>query len=180
MLKKIFRIDWIIIVVIIVLVILLRLPSLNEPFENDSGAIAYHGRLILNGEPLYGTHHTGHHLPAAYYTYALAFFILGDSTWSIKFLLIPWTIATALLIYMIGKRLENKMIGLLSAIVFVFLSSHVFLEGTAARAELFANMPITADTASQTRLLLLSACPTCHLTRAKTASKLNSPVARST
>lgn len=141
--KRIYN-NWLIIFGIILLVSFLRLPSLDEPFENDSGAIAYHGRLILDQEPLYGTHHTGHHLPAAYYTYALAFFILGDSTWSIKFLLIPWTIATALLIYMIGKRLENKMIGLLSAIFFAFLSSNVFLGGTAARAELFANLPITA------------------------------------
>ena len=36
------------------------------------------------------------------------------------------------------------MIGLLSAIFFAFLSSHVFLEATSARTETFANLPITA------------------------------------
>ena len=127
-----------------ILIALLRLPSLYEPLEGVSGAIAYHARLILNGEPLYGSHHPSHHLPAAFYTYALAFFLMGDNPLSIKFLLIPWTIATALLIYMIGKRLEKKMTGLLSAIFYAILSSHVYLEGTVARREILANLPITA------------------------------------
>ena len=49
---------------VLLLAILLRIPSLDMLIDNDGGARAYHARLILAGEPLYGTHHTGHHMPA--------------------------------------------------------------------------------------------------------------------
>ncbi|MCZ7666108.1 MAG: hypothetical protein M5U34_02115 [Chloroflexi bacterium] len=35
-------------------------------FENDSGDHAYHARLILRGEPLYGDHHPDHHMPGVF------------------------------------------------------------------------------------------------------------------
>ena len=91
--KKIFQNrEWIILLALSLLVTLLRLPSLEQPFDNDSGANAYHARLIVGGEPLYGTHHPAHHMPAVYYVYALVFLLLGDSTWAVKLFLIPWTI----------------------------------------------------------------------------------------
>jgi len=89
-------------VALALLVILLRTPSLEQPFHNDCGAIAYHARLILRGEPLYGTHHPAHHTPAVYYAYALAFLLLGDSVLAVKLLLVVWIYATAYLMFRLG------------------------------------------------------------------------------
>jgi hypothetical protein len=97
--------EWLIIIGLSLLVILLRLPSLDHPFDNDSAANAYHARLIVQGEPLYGLHHPAHHLPGVYYTYALAFSLLGDNVWAVKFLLLGWTIATVYLLYRLGSLL---------------------------------------------------------------------------
>ena len=123
------------------LVILLRFPALEQPFDNDSAAIAYHARLIARGEPLYGTHHPAHHLPATYYTYALAFRLFGDSVWAVKFLLIPWTIATVYLLYRLGVLFADRETGVLAAVFYALLSSHVFLFGSTAEIEMFANLP---------------------------------------
>lgn len=126
---------------IVLLTVILRLPSVEQPFDNDSGANAYHARLIARGEPLYGTHHPIHHMPAVYYTYVLAFRLLGDSAASVKLLLIPWTAATAYILYRLGFLLTDRPTGVLAAVLFAFLSSHVDLWGSTAEIELFANLP---------------------------------------
>jgi len=136
--------DWLIFLWIVCIVILLRLPSVLEPLDNDSGAIAYHARLISRGEPLYGSHHTGHHMPGAYYTYVLSFLLFGDTAMAPKWLLIPWTMLTAWILYWIGTRFSNRVAGLLGALFFSVLSAHMHLKGMTAEPELFANLPITA------------------------------------
>jgi 4-amino-4-deoxy-L-arabinose transferase-like glycosyltransferase len=123
------------------LVVLLRLPSLEHPFDNDSAANAYHARLILRGEPLYSTHHPAHHMPAIYYTYALAFFLFGDNLWAVKFLLMLWTIVTVYLLYRLGALLIGWLTGMLAAAFYAILSSHVWMWGNSAQIELFANLP---------------------------------------
>jgi hypothetical protein len=123
------------------LVILLRLPSLELPFENDSGANAYHARLILRGEPLYGTHHPSHHLPAVYYTYALAFLLFGDSLGAVKLLLLVWNIAATYLLYRLGALLWNRATGGLAAVFYAILMSSMWMYGASAEIELFANLP---------------------------------------
>ena len=132
---------WALFLAVCLLAILLRWPSLEQPFDNDGGARAYHARLILAGEPLYSTHHTGHHLPGIYYTYALALTLFGDSGWSVKFLLILWTIPTLYCLYRLGLLLVNSATGLLAALFYAVLSAHVWLWGQTAETELFANLP---------------------------------------
>jgi 4-amino-4-deoxy-L-arabinose transferase-like glycosyltransferase len=150
--KRVQHQDWVTVVVLSLLVILLRLPSLEQPFDNDSGAIAYHARLIVRGEPLYGAHHPAHHLPAVYYTYALAFLLFGDSVWSVKFLLIPWIIAAVCLLYCLGALLIDRAVGLLAAVFYAILSSGIWLSGNTAEIELFANLPRIAAVLVMMRL----------------------------
>lgn len=133
--------EWIIVVALSLLVTLLRLPSLEQPFDNDSGANAYHARLIVRGEPLYSTHHPAHHMPAVYYAYALAFLLFGDSVWAVKFLLILWTIVTVYLLYRLGVLMRDRATGALAAVFYSILTSHVHMAGTTAEIELFANLP---------------------------------------
>lgn len=132
---------WLALLGVIVLAMLLRWPSLEQPIDNDGGARAYHARLILNGEPLYSSHHTGHHLPAIYYTYALAMALFGESSWAIKFFLILWTIPTIYVLYRLGLLLLSRSAALLAAVFYAVMSAQVQMWGLTAETELFANLP---------------------------------------
>jgi hypothetical protein len=121
------------------LVIFLRLPSLELPFDNDNGVDAYHARLILGGEPLYGTHHPAHHLPGIYYTHVMAFLLFGDSLWAVKLFLMLWVIISLYLLYGLGLLLKDGVVGLLAGLFYAILSSHLLLLGQNAPLELFAN-----------------------------------------
>ncbi len=128
---------------LLILVILVRLPTLFLPIDNDTGATAYHARLILNGEPLYGTHHPAHHLPGIFYTYAAIFAILGDRPSSLQLVLMVWVWINAILILKIGKTISSTFGGILSAIFFIFITSMTNIMGDTAEIELFANLPLT-------------------------------------
>lgn len=136
-----FQKTWMVIVLLCFIAILFRLPSLDQPIDNDGGARAYHARLILDGEPLYSTHHTGHHLPGIYYTYAAAMWLFGDSNFAIKLFLLLWTIPTIALLYLLGTRLMRKEAAFLAAVFYAMLSSQVHMWGLTAETELFANLP---------------------------------------
>lgn len=126
---------------VFLIAIVLRLPALEMPIDNDGGARAYHARLILAGEPLYGTHHTGHHLPAIYYTYAFAMTVFGDSAWAIQFFLLLWTLPTIYFLYRLALELtEDWGTAVLAALFYAILSAHLQLWGQTAETELFANL----------------------------------------
>lgn len=131
---------WLWLLGVFLIAILLRLPALEMPIDNDGGARAYHARLILAGEPLYGSHHTGHHLPAIYYTYALAMSLVGDSAWAIQFFLLLWTLPTVYFLYRLAFELtEDWGTAVLAALFYAILSAHLQLWGQTAETELFAN-----------------------------------------
>jgi 4-amino-4-deoxy-L-arabinose transferase-like glycosyltransferase len=119
----------------------LRLPSLDQPLDNNGAANAYHARLILQREPLYSSHHPAHHMPAIYYLYALSFVLFGDEAASPKLLLIPWTAVTAYLLYLLGRVVMTRSAGFLAALFYILLTSHIWLYGTSAQRELFAPLP---------------------------------------
>ena len=135
------RSEWGIAAALILLVLLLRAPSFYVPFENDSGDHAYHGRLILRGEPLYGEHHPDHHMPGVFYTYALAFAVFGESVAAIKGVLLVWIMATVYLIYRLGRRMANRRVGLLAALGAALLFATWELSAFSARTELFVVLP---------------------------------------
>ncbi len=139
---KLFQIrEWLMVALLLLLVVLLRLPSLEHPFDNDSAANAYHARLIARGEPLYGSHHPAHHMPAVYYTYALAFLLFGDSLGAVKFLLMLWIIATVYLLYRLGALVMDRAAGVLAAVFYAILTAQLWMWGNSAEIEQFANLP---------------------------------------
>jgi 4-amino-4-deoxy-L-arabinose transferase-like glycosyltransferase len=134
---RIKRQELLIALLLLLWVIFLRLPTFGRPFENDSGAIAYHARLIAQGEPLYGIHHPAHHMPGAYYTYALAFRLFGDTSDSVRLILLLWTAATVFLVYQLGRLVMDRKAGLLTAGLAALLFSHIGLSGLNAKIESF-------------------------------------------
>lgn len=143
--------QWVVALLLMFFVTFLRLPTFGRPFENDSGATAYHARLIVNGEPLYGTHHPAHHMPGIYYTYALAFKLFGDSPSSVRFVLLLSTALAVFLVYRLGLLLMDHKSGLLAAALAAILFSHIGLSGLNAKIESFVLLPHIA-----TVLLLLT------------------------
>ena len=136
-----FNKQWLWLLGVLLIAILLRVPALDMLIDNDGGARAYHARLILAGEPLYGTHHTGHHLPAIYYTYATAMALFGDSAWAIQFFLLLWTIPTVYFLYRLALELtDDGGTAVLAALFYAILSAHLQLWGQTAETELFANL----------------------------------------
>lgn len=148
---------------LLILVVIVRLPSVKIPFDNDSGAVAYSARLITQGEPLYGSHHTGHHLPAAYYTYAAVFAVFGDKSEGIKIFLIGWVWINALFVYSIGNQLSNRLAGVLAAVFFVLVTSISMLSGDSGEIELFANLPLTVVCWLSIRTIKKSQKPATYL-----------------
>lgn len=137
--KALINRDYLILGLLGLLVIFLRFPSLELPFDNDNGSDAYHARLILAGEPLYGSHHPAHHLPAIYYTQTLAFLLFGDSLWAVKLFLMLWIMISVYLLYRLGVALKDRVVGLLAGLFYTILSSHLLLLGQNATLELYAN-----------------------------------------
>jgi hypothetical protein len=128
------------------LIVLVRLPYLEKPLDEDSAANAYGARLILQGEPLYRSYHPGHHLPAIYYIFALAFSLFGDSPEAIRFFLALWLIPTVWLLYFLSRTITDKKTSYLAVGLFLLLSTDYVLEGHTAEIELFANLPRLATT----------------------------------
>ncbi len=132
---------WLWLLGVFLIAVVLRLPALEMLIDNDGGARAYHARLILAGETLYGSHHTGHHLPAIYYTYALAMSLFGDTPWAIQFLLLLWTLPTVYFLYRLAYELTADWgTAVLAALFYAILSAHLQLWGQTAETELFANL----------------------------------------
>jgi len=129
---------------LLLLVVFLRLPFVGQPFENDSGAIAYNARLISRGEPLYSTHHPTHHMPGVYYTYAAAFTLFGDQVQSVKALLILWSAITVYLIYRLGAIAAHRWVGLAAAVMAAVLYTHPLISGTTSKRDNFIGLPQTA------------------------------------
>lgn len=135
---------WIILLLLTIFVVIVRLPSLEEPLDNDSGAVAYHARQMLRGEPLYGKFHPAFQPPGSYYTFKLAFELLGDRQIAPKLLLLLFVTVCAWLLFLLGRSFVNNLTGILGAIFFTLVSSQILLNGMTAKIEPFANLPLTA------------------------------------
>ena len=123
----------------------LQLPSFDEPFGSDLGERAYGAWLVLEGHPIYTDFHPGHHLPAAFYTFALAFRLFGFSYFALKVWIGLTVVLEAALVYALGNRLWGARVGVVAAYLFALFSSDPFMEATTGEIELVANLPRIAS-----------------------------------
>lgn len=135
------RIGWGWVALVLFIAFLLRLPSLEMPFETDGGAYAYHARMIVNGDPLYSTHHPSHVLPAIYYTYALVFALFGDAVWTVKLFFAFLAVVKVFLLYQLGKEIINPWIGIVAGLFYAFMSAQIYMDGLSGQIETLANFP---------------------------------------
>jgi hypothetical protein len=136
--------DYLLFIIFALLLIIIRIPSLEEPLDNDSGANAFFARQLTRGEVLYDKFHPVHHMPGIYYTYEIAFELFGDTPIAPKIFLYFWALVCTWLIFQMGRLFFNRLSGILGAIFFILVSSQILMKGTTVETEHFANLPLTA------------------------------------
>ncbi len=124
-----------------VLSVLVLAPSLVYPPGRDQGMFAYAARLVLGGAvPFRDFWDTKP--PAIYYVYALSEILFGYSIHAIRWLDLFWQIATAMVLFMIARRLSECR-------VTAFIAGCVYIAAYASRGwwntaqpDDFLNLPL--------------------------------------
>jgi hypothetical protein len=134
---------WGFLTAMILLTAIIRLRLLDVPLERDEGEFAYMGQLILQGIPPYDIAYNMK-LPGIYAAYALILLVFGQSAAGIHLGLLVVNTATILLMYLLGQRLFDRFVGLISACSFAVLSLNPTLYGNSAHATHFVLLPALA------------------------------------
>ncbi len=124
--------------VIIALVFLLRLHSLNEPFQGDLTTYGYIAHNMLDGKPLY-TYLWDHKPPGIYWAYMMAELLWGYSQHAIVYLGVAFSALSILFLYLFLHRIAGTPAALLGSAFFALASNSVVLEANEPNAELFLN-----------------------------------------
>lgn len=131
---------------ILLLAVLVRMPFLHVPLIADEGGYAYTTHYGLSGRTLY-------HLlwfdrtQGILWVYRVIFQTLGRSVVAIRLFAALYNAGSALLVYVIGRRLAGKRTGLLAAFLFALFSAMPHVQGFTANAELFMTLPALASLA---------------------------------
>ena len=133
------------------LVIVIRIRLLGMPLERDEGEYAYAGQLILQGVPPY-TFAYNMKFPGTYTAYAAIMSVFGQTINGIHAGLLLVNALTILLIFLLGRRLVNCVVGLVAASSYAVLSVSPSVLGLAGHATHFVVLPVLAGI-----LLLLDA-----------------------
>ncbi len=108
----------------------------NMPLERDEGEYAYAAQLLLRGLPPY-THLYSVKLPGTYAAYAAILRIFGESTAGIHIGLLLVNAVTVLLLFLVGRRLFDRMAALVAAATYALLSAGANVNGLAGHATHF-------------------------------------------
>ncbi len=124
-------------------VIAIRIRLLGIPLERDEGEYAYTGQLMLQGIPPYKLAYSMK-FPGTATAYALIMSIFGQTIIGIHFGLLLVTVATATLIFFLGRRLLNSTAGAAAAATYAVLSINPQMLGLASHATHFVMLPVLA------------------------------------
>jgi 4-amino-4-deoxy-L-arabinose transferase-like glycosyltransferase len=121
-------------------VIWIRLRLLGVPLERDEGEYAYIAQQLLQGILPY-TESLSMKFPGIFFTYAgiLAFF--GESHEAIHLSLLFFNLATAFLIFLLGRNLLGLSAGIVAATCYSVLTLSPSLQGIWANSEHFVLLP---------------------------------------
>ena len=132
---------WALATIVFILVVAIRIRLLGIPLERDEGEYGYAGQLILQGIPPYELAYNMK-FPGTYAAYALIMSIFGQTIHAIHLGLLLINVATATLIFFLGRRLLNTMAGLVAALSYSVLSVCPSVLGFAAHASHFVMLPV--------------------------------------
>lgn len=127
----------------VALVVVVRLRFAGVPLERDEGEYAYAGQLILKGVPPY-TLAYNMKFPGTYYAYAALMAVFGQTAWGIRVGLLCVHLATAGLVFALGRRVAGALAGGVGAVAFVMLALDRWSMGLFAHATHFVLLPVLA------------------------------------
>lgn len=142
---------WLLLGFILLFVVLVRVRLLDIPLERDEGEYAYMGQLVLQGVPPYSAAYSMK-LPGTDLMYAGIMSLFGQSIRGIHLGLIVLNCATIVLLFYLGKKLANDVVGVIASSTYAVLSLSSSVFGFAAHATHFVALPAIGGA-----LLLLSA-----------------------
>ena len=141
---------WILAAIVFGVVIAIRIRLLGIPLERDEGEYAYAGQLILQGIPPYKLAYNMK-FPGIYAAYAVIMSIFGQTVTGVHLGLLLVNAATVVLIFFLGRQLQNSKLGLVAAMSYSVLSISPSVLGFAGHATHFVLLPVLGGT-----LLLLT------------------------
>jgi hypothetical protein len=121
----------------------IRLRLLDFPLERDEGEYAYAGQLILQGTPPYQECYNMK-WPGVYVAYAVIMAVFGETTAGIHLGLLFVSLTSALLVFLIGRRIGGEGMGAVAAATQALLSVNPSLLGLAGHATHFVVLPALA------------------------------------
>ena len=136
---------WILAVIVFGGVLAIRIRLLEVPLERDEGEYAYAGQLILQGVPPY-TLAYNMKFPGTYAAYAAIMSIFGQTITGIHLGLLLVNAATIILIFLLGRRLLNWVVGLAAGMSYAVLSISPSVLGFAGHATHFVLLPVLGGT----------------------------------
>ncbi len=120
-----------------------RVRLADVPFERDEGEYAYAGQLLLQGVPPYELAYNMK-FPGVYYAYAAILAVFGETPRGVHLGLLLVNAATALFVFLLGRRLLGDFAGAIATCAFLLLSLDRWVMGIFAHATHFVALPVTA------------------------------------
>jgi hypothetical protein len=134
---------WLVLVLAIVTAVRIRL--VNMPLERDEGEFAYGGQLMMQGVSIYKeAYNDALKLPGTCAVYALAMTLFGQTIAAIHTTVILVTLATAIFVFLLTRRIGGDGAGTVAAAVYAMLSISPMSFGLAAHATHFVMLPAIA------------------------------------
>lgn len=126
---------------ILIVTFLIRIPSLFEPlWYGDEAIYLTIGQKLLGGATMYADVFD-HKTPGIYYLTAAIIGSLGETVWSIKFVLLIWVLTTLVFFYILTNKLFDKKVAFVSTATFSILTSFTFIEGNIFNSEILMILP---------------------------------------
>ena len=119
---------------------MVRLRLLGLPLERDEGEYAYIAQQLLQGVLPY-TESQSMKFPGIFFVYAGVLTIFGESPAAIHLSLLLVNLATAVLLFLLGRNLFNLSAGIVAAVCFSVLTLSPSLQGIWANSEHFVLLP---------------------------------------
>jgi len=111
-------------VAVLLLAVVVRSPSLWEPIGTDQAISALFADALRDGQVFYRDI-WDHHTPLEFWIHALAQMVLGSSQRTVYLLDLLWTLASAVAIYGVARRLYGRWTGLLGTGLYLLFSNSV-------------------------------------------------------
>ena len=141
------RATWTLVLLLLILAVVtaIRIRLLDLPLERDEGEYAYAGQLLLQGvSPYQAAYNVTLKLPGTCVAYAFILAGLGQTARALHAGVILINLASALLVFVLGRRICGNAGGVVAAGTYALLSIVPTMLGLAAHATHFVMLPALA------------------------------------